>query len=559
MEVGLLSWVAPPLVGALLGWAASSFLLSRILHPAQGRGAPREVDQNPSQIAQEMGELVATELLSEEAIRKQLGSAGFQASLRRGTASITDKILSTPMGSLTASAGSTRFAPLLALLGEGLERGGRPLLKEIVRAAVARVVRTPLSGLVGEGSILSSLFDRWATGLRTGETKHVLRKRIDAWLEGLLAGETELAAYLSPQGVATVEETADALYSPIIEFLVRWLRTEETKRDLVIRGRFLVRDLLGRLTGIQRIIVSAAQFDRTIDENMPGIVGDALDAIEDTARDPETRKRLIAAMGDELRSARSRRLGELVGSNAETLKGVVAAMAERLLGLLSNPKGRENLLSLLAGPSGAGREGGSPAGGGPAERTLGDLLAPLLGLSAEDRSPTAAAGEAALRGDRPGDGAGCGDSVADFLTELLVARLEKGRATGAAVTGVGGGPSGGGAEAGGLSLQALLSAALSARSQDRVGDLLSLGREAKQGMDEALAQALVTTVDTHLSEILAGVDFRSLVARKIDEIEGGEMARFFLAGMGPQLRWFAVVGGLIGALAGAAADLAHLL
>jgi len=524
----LLAWLVPPVLGALLGYAATALLMGRILHPSprsQDRKTSRR-GEGSSKFALEMGELVATELLSEEAIRRQLSSPQFGESVRRGASSITGQLLASPLRGLAAGGApsSAPFGTVFSIFAEGFLGAESPslLLREVVRQAVASLGRRPLKDLVGKGSAMRAIFDRVATGVASDQSRARLRRHVEGWVAAALSRDIEVAAYLTPHDAATIEGLADSLYPALVDFFVRWLRSDATRRDLVIRGRFLVHDVLGRLTGIQRIIVSAAQFDRTIDENMEGIVGDALDAVEDAARDPETRRRLLAAIREELRAIWSRRLSEVAGSRAEEIKEAASAVTDRLIGLLATPSGRQGLLALLTD---------SARGNALAEMTVGDFVGRLLGLvdvAGAGGSEPAHAAERSL--------ANLGDAISDLLLAPF-----------------------GGGEAIREFVGSVFAGTLEARGGDRLGELLGLSDDRKERLDEAIAASVVATVDAHLSDILAGVDFRSLVARKIDEIDNAEIAGYFLEGLGPQVRLVPLVGALIGALIGVGTALVRLL
>ncbi len=57
-------------------------------------------------------------------------------------------------------------------------------------------------------------------------------------------------------------EAADAL--------VRWLRSGETRAYLSERGRELLPRILEKLSDLQKLFISAGQFDRRLNEKMPG-------------------------------------------------------------------------------------------------------------------------------------------------------------------------------------------------------------------------------------------------------------------------------------------------
>ncbi len=523
----LLAWLLPPVLGALLGYVATALLLRQVLHPSPRPRDRRHADtEGSSKFALEMGELVATELLSEEAIRRQLSSPQFKESVRRGASSITGQLLASPLRNLAAGGtpSSTSIGALITIFAEGFLGGTNAplLLRELVRQAVARLAHRPLGELFAEGSALRTVVDRTAAGLASDESRTRLRHRVESWVGAALSRDVEVAEYLTPEDAAALEGVADSLYPTIVDFFVRWLRSDATRRDLVIRGRFLVRDVLARLTGIQRIIVSAAQFDRTIDSNMDGIVGDALDAVEDAARDPETRTRLLSAIREELRAIRSRSLSEVAGTRAEAITEAASAITDRLIALLATPSGQRGLLALLTGS-----EGGTAL----ASMTVGELMSRLLGF-------------AGAEGREEGEGAPAEEQsiavLSDSISDLLLPRLASGGAIRELVA-------------------PIFAGALEAFGEDRLGDLVGLAGGRKERLDEALGGAVIAIVESHLSEILAGIDFRTLVARKIDEIDSPEIAGYFLEGLGPQVRVVPFVGALVGALIGVGAVLARLL
>ncbi len=567
----LLGWLAPPAFGGVLGYATLALLKGRLLHPAaRARRRPaRQRGEGSSKLALEMGELVATELLSEEAIRRQLAGPQFRESVRRGAASITSQLLGSSLRDL-AGAPSASVAPLGAILSIFIEGflGGESaplILRELLRAALGHLARRPLSELVEEGSPIRGLFDRAVEGLTSDESRARLRGQVARWIEGIITCDVEVAEYLGPEDMAALAEVADSLYPPLVDFVVRWLRSDATRTDLAVRGRFLVRDILGRLTGIQRIIVSAAQFDRTLEGNMEGIVADALDAVEDAARDPETQKRLGSAVRDELRAIRSRTLAEVVGTRGEVVVETASAVADRLLALLSTQPAREGLIALVTGAASAEER---------AAMTVGDLLSGSLTEMGDSLAQLLLARLQASRAGGSGAASETGAASEAGAASETGAAGEAGAASETGAAGEAGAPSEAGqlgrpatagAQAarpiGGLPALAapFFASLLEAHAEERLGDLLGLAGERKERLDDALAASVVATVESRLSEILAGVDFRTLVARKIDEIDSSEIAGYFLEGLGPQLRWIPLAGALAGALIGLGAALARLL
>lgn len=62
---------------------------------------------------------------------------------------------------------------------------------------------------------------------------------------------------------------------------------------------------------MQRIVVSAGQYDRTLKENMPAIIRDLIGTLEETLRSKENRQRILEALHEFLKRLASRGLGDL--------------------------------------------------------------------------------------------------------------------------------------------------------------------------------------------------------------------------------------------------------
>jgi hypothetical protein len=99
------------------------------------------------------------------------------------------------------------------------------------------------------------------------------------------------------------EGAAEKLYPRALEALTGFLRKPETRDELTDMGRHLVDRIVEDLPPIRRIIVTSGQFNHAIKENMPQIIGDLIDRLEETGCREETRKRIIAYARDRLFTA----------------------------------------------------------------------------------------------------------------------------------------------------------------------------------------------------------------------------------------------------------------
>jgi hypothetical protein len=123
----------------------------------------------------------------------------------------------------------------------------------------------------------------------------------------------------------------------------------ETRNDLSIRGRELLPRILEKLSDLQKLFLSAAQFDRRLNEKMPEIVDETVRALEKMVRDPQQQKRVAAVFADAARGWRDSLVagpaapGQPANERQQRLSDAVASLVARFLDRLEDPSERETL------------------------------------------------------------------------------------------------------------------------------------------------------------------------------------------------------------------------
>jgi hypothetical protein len=241
---------------------------------------------------------------------------------------------------------------------------------------------------------------------------------------------------------------------------MEWLRTEEMRGELARRGRELLGSTLEKLHAVQRLLVTAGQFDRRLDEKMPEIVEDALASLESLARSPENQKRFLAALRAALEDWLAGRSGSAseAGKAAETMAG----LAEGFLSRFSDPGEREKTAALIEGFL-----------LGPAGQSVGGLVRGLAEIGE---------GEIVERLSR---------WVLEYLTREETAS--------------------------GLSREISRAAErfASENSQVPVGDLLAVDGARKAGADALVSRAVNGLLEERLPLILTQLDIRGLALRAV--------------------------------------------
>jgi hypothetical protein len=505
---GLLSWIAPPVVGAAIGWVTNDIairMLFRPLRPVRVLGirlplTPGIIPKERRSLALSIGRMVSRELITEEALRRQVHDPHTLAALAASVAKVTGDLFERPLGSLAAGAEAQLPATLENLLAGAFARAaGSPAFAALVR------------DLAGRAAVALG-------GIRVSETV----AKID--LERLL--ETRLLPTLAARGSAAgravagfvadrapellSDETLDAavralepLVPDAVERLVAWVDGAETRAAIGREARAVLARAVESLNLVQRLIVGAAQFERRLDERMPEVVDEIVASAGRLARSPANQARVLEAASGGLRDWRDRLAVDT--TRATALADSIAQVVGRLAAGLEDPDRRHRVAADLAGR--LSRSGA----------TLGDLARDLLGVSEAE-----AAGLAASRALAWLSREGTAERVSRAIADLAHRFVE---------------------ENAGVPL----------------GTLLGLDERKKAGLDAFLTDRLVTLVDAKLPEILRGVDVEDLVVRKIDALDVRDVERLLTQVLAPHLKWINVFGAILGALIGFAQVLLGLI
>lgn len=293
--LAVLSWAAPPLGGALVGLAA-------------GRLAAR------------------------------LSMRGLTARLLRSVASsvplLTTGLLEKPLAELLPDAPRT----MTGVIRKSVEGAIRGLVltprflhdvRQSVSKALTSVCALSMQDLLSRVNARSILVDRILPGLATERNRKAIARAVSALTAenaGPLASDEALSNLSAPLG---------KLLPVVMERLIEWLESAEMRETIAARGRELLPRILEKLNVMQRLLLSAGQFDRRIDEQMPAIVQETLQALERIMRDPVQQR----AMQDSILAAvRDWRDGP--GSREETAR-LIAELVDAQLLKLAEPVARE--------------------------------------------------------------------------------------------------------------------------------------------------------------------------------------------------------------------------
>jgi uncharacterized membrane protein YheB (UPF0754 family) len=313
----LIVYLAPPVLGAIIGYVTNAIaikMLFRPLYPVkigplQLPFTPGILPRERHKLADNIGRMVEKELLTEEIIRQRLAKDDVVKAIQQGVASATSQILDTPL------------------------QGNSELAKEAIQFLV-KIIHNP--HLLDS---IESLADRLLEQLQQRNLSELSGKELEEiqnLLQAFILQKLEQAMPQATQGIITF---LDAHYLELKDRIIAFLRQPDIHRQLEIQGRVFLQKTLQKLNTFQRFFISAAQYDKTLDERMGDIIDDLITQIDVLLSTSENRRSLVLYMQQSLsdlgqkRETLYRLSGMVYGFLAPLLYHHVGDLIENITGL----------------------------------------------------------------------------------------------------------------------------------------------------------------------------------------------------------------------------------
>ena len=502
----ILPWVAPPLLGAVIGYVTNAIAIRMLFRPLTEKRlfgvrlpfTPGIIPKQRHELAESIARMVASELITPDAVRRQLATPAFRERLDANLQSLLAGLLDRPLADLGIADSETLLASLERFLADALAgffasrsfiHGTRTLIAGAVRRLSGLTLGEALQGR-RPGPLVA---ERLLPLLTSPENRRRAARGLRRWLESRPPG----VPALPPEILQPLGDLGGQLVPALLDSLFRWLDDERTRSELAERGKGLLRGILDKLNVLQKFLVTAGQFDRRLEQKMPEIVEDSLRTLREYALRGETQERLKALPAEALR----RWGGSPVGGTGERPPPFgpqrMAELVERALEGMDSEPFRLRLAQAVDGW---------------AERrqahSLGELAQRVLGLGEQELTEAASV------------------RVLDYLS-----RPESSQAIAAEVV-------------------AFSRRFLEEHRGDCLRSLLRVDPEAQRRAGAWLSERLSAILEERVPALIEGFDLRQLVVDKVNGLDVAQVEKLLLGVIARQLKWINVFGGILGALIG---------
>ena len=527
----ILNWVLPLVWGGLIGYLTNALAIRMLFRPLTRKYlfgipvplTPGIIPRRRGELARSIGRMVARDLLSTETLRERLDSEAFGRALQEQFRNVREAIARKPLADLAAAVGGAGSVP-----GPAGQTGAPIDWPELVRRILEQMLRRLVGSrafIYGVRSLVERLVDDLgarrlrdlvtadqlarllAGGVLPALTGSPVRVQVGNavrhWLQRRRQENTPLHRLLTPDTVELLVALLQRNLPALLEALFAWLRGPEMRRQLEVRGRALVRDILDKLNVMQKMFVTVGQYDESLNQRMPEIVTDVIEQAETAAATGAVQEQIVAAARRAVTRWGERGVREVTGDTAEQLDELVEHLVHRVF-------------DALAG-AGAGAE-------------TSPVVRAVEGWYREQEAVTVAELAARYLGVQPA-------AVADALSNLLLsalARPETAVRLAEQIPGMVSGVLGDAAAAGSATVQ----------------DVVALAPDTALELDRFLARRSIAFLAERLPSVMATVDVESMVVARVEALDPHSVEQLLLTVMARHLKWVKLFGAVIGAAIG---------
>lgn len=287
-------WALPPLLGAGIGYLTNSVairMLFRPLRPWRVLGVrvpftPGVIPRQRHDLADRIGRMVSSDLLTEEVFTARFADPRFAGGLQRMAVATVDEF-----AALTVADVRARFSVDRVL--------------DVVHGAIAAAA---------------------ADGVLHDVVASILAARATTIADAVAAA----ADRLRPLALMPTElrrEVLEGVWERIPPAIDPLLEEPAVRSSMETAARAILRETLDQLSGFQRFVVTAAQYDRQLEERIPRIVDRAVAEIRRLVREPQTQATLSVRILRWMETNESRSLEELFGDGVAHRLGEAVAAA----------------------------------------------------------------------------------------------------------------------------------------------------------------------------------------------------------------------------------------
>jgi uncharacterized membrane protein YheB (UPF0754 family) len=351
---------------------------------------------------------------------------------------------------------------------------------------------------------------------------------VDTWLEKAVHDNYHLSIVLTENNIERFLDISKKLYIRLFPHFIHFLNTEEVTKELEIHGLRLLEDIINKLNKIQRFLISAGQYDKTLDDNMSEIVQDTIINLRDYGDDTRNIETMAKGLERRLVSLSQTTAGQIFTDWDGDLFEDLHSLERSVFEFIRNPIVAENIKNWLLGFYNRYEN-----------IKLKVLLSDWFMLSLADLKNKVL--KFIFPRDAWASSLGCmAEQEACFRPGKLVCDQPGENQNGAPIDKMATGMLSG------------IFNIITNNGSMAIREIINISPDIRSRIDTNLTSTLIGIVDDKVPQILESIDVNTLVVDKINTLNMEKVEKLILDIVRKQLRWINVFGALLGSIIGGA-------
>ena len=330
------TWIIPPLVGAIIGYFTNWLAIKMLFRPLKplylGKiklpFTPGILPRERLRLTDSVGETVSRELLTAEVFRSRLVEPALKVKIEQSIYIVIDEFLGNEAaamlkgfakGAAEGTVGSRDAETSIAASGDSAAGAAAPSsfasteAGNLVSSAFAAVLRSGefraalgeaagraivAAGNIPLGSLLPPARLRALAETFAQEWGEKSRQAmVGAFVDRLIDASPDSGPLVSARALSPLLELGTrSLYSSLLPVMERILESEPMRAELNTLAMEMVRRAIGRLGPLQRLIVTAANYEKTLADTMPETISDVSASLMRLLRNPQAADRIVESV-----------------------------------------------------------------------------------------------------------------------------------------------------------------------------------------------------------------------------------------------------------------------
>ncbi|MDH3998033.1 MAG: DUF445 family protein [Desulfuromonadales bacterium] len=369
MQDGLtwLPWLIPPLLGGIIGYVTNHIairMLFRPLKPWRIFGVrlpltPGIIPSKRGELAQRMGEMVGSHLLTSDDVAQALERPGFRRELKGAVNEKLAVFLDRELGSLESlvpapyqrrfrelgDAAQRKLKQIIVsyLNSDDLEAQLRTFLRSRGDALLARDLESFLTP-ERYNELISHLDDRIGSLLQAPQTATAVGHFVDGRIERLLNSERSLRQLIPPDLLDVLMRQLEQEVPPLLERFGGLLHDPDFRQRLAVKGRQAIDSFLESLGGMAGLLSGFVNLEQIYDK-IPEFIDRAGEELAVMLREEKTQQQVAAMLRQRLEGLLEKPLSSFVEKAPyEKVAGVRRYLRERSVAAVQSRRATEVLL-----------------------------------------------------------------------------------------------------------------------------------------------------------------------------------------------------------------------